>query len=83
VTTPLYGGTMRLIQPSSPASPIGWIGETAGESLRTAQLSIELLLRGQVDGTMLPALATSYQLNASKDTPSITFGLRKGVKFHG
>ncbi len=80
--TQTYGGNLRIIQPSSPASPIGWIGETAGEALRNAQLSIELLLRGQVDGSMLPGLATAYKVDTNPSSPSITFTLRKGVKFH-
>ncbi len=81
-STAVYGGLLRMVQPTPPAAPFGWIGETSGESLRTAQLSIELLLRGQVDGSMLPGLATAYKIDASLTNPSITFTLRKGVKFH-
>lgn len=77
-----YGGTMRLIQPMAPGAPIGWVAETSGESLRTMQLSLEILLTGQLDGSLTPGLATSYEVNTDPDNPSLTLQLRKGVKFH-
>jgi peptide/nickel transport system substrate-binding protein len=46
------------------------------------QLSLEPLLKEQLDGTLLPRLVTSYEVDANLKTPSITFHLRKGVKFH-
>jgi peptide/nickel transport system substrate-binding protein len=64
-----------------PGTAIGWIAEAAGESLRTMQLSIETLLSGQVDGSMAPGLATSYDLNTDPANASVTLHLRKGVKF--
>lgn len=79
--TAVYGGTMRLISPVSPASPIGWPAEASGETLRTMQLSIETLLRGNLDGTMSPGLVTSYDVVSDPATASFTLHLRKGVKF--
>jgi peptide/nickel transport system substrate-binding protein len=43
------------------------------------QLSIETLLRGQLDGTMSPGLVLSY--DTVVNPPSVTLHLRKGVKF--
>ncbi len=77
-----YGGTLRYIMFTSPATPIGWPAEEAGEALREMQLSIETLLRGELDGTMSPSLVTSYDVNTDPANASFTLHLRKGVKFH-
>ena len=45
-----------------------------------AQLSCDTLLRGDKKGNIIPWLAESYKI--ADDQKSITFSLRKGVKFH-
>ncbi len=72
---------MRIIAPISPPGPLGWPAEASGETLRTQQLAIETLLRGNLDGSMSPGLVLSYDTNPDPASPSITLHLRKGVKF--
>jgi len=55
--------------------------ETAGGSTVTMQLALDFLLHEQIDGTLTPNLAVSYNVSADPKAPSITFYLRKGVKF--
>ncbi|MCR4393248.1 MAG: ABC transporter substrate-binding protein, partial [Dehalococcoidales bacterium] len=86
-TTPVsgsskYGGVLRLIEPSGPGTPIGWNPETSGGSVLSMQLSLQFLLKEMKGGKIEPNLAESYEVNTSLDAPSITFHLRKGVKFH-
>jgi peptide/nickel transport system substrate-binding protein len=80
--TQQYGGTMRLITGGSPGSPIGWIPESTGISADVQSISMDMLLLEDLKGNMVPSLASSYQLNTDPANPSITFQLRKGVKFH-
>src|ERR1035437_11019679 len=76
-----YGGTLRWVQPVGPGTPIGWVSEAAGESLRTMQLSIETLVSGQIDGSNAPGLVESYDAVTDPANASATLHLRKGVKF--
>ena len=76
--TPRYGGTLRIITGTNPTNS-GWpadptINQTA------IQLSCDTLLRGDNNGNVIPWLAESYKI--ADDRKSITFSLRKGVKFH-
>jgi peptide/nickel transport system substrate-binding protein len=73
------GGTLRLISTSVPGTPIGWMQETVGGSTATMQLCMDFLLHEQLDGTLVPNIAESYELDAK--VPSIVFKLKKGVKF--
>jgi peptide/nickel transport system substrate-binding protein len=74
---PKSGGVFRLIWPQSP-SVLGWPAEM---SSTTAELyCLEGLLKEQVNSDLTPCLAASW--NVSPDKLSITFNLRKGVKFH-
>jgi peptide/nickel transport system substrate-binding protein len=77
-----YGGTITYIQPTAPGTPFGWPGEAAGTSMLALQISILPLLDEQYNGDLDPLLAESYEVNTSADKPSITFKLKKGVKFH-
>ena len=74
-----YGGTIRWIEPTAPGQPLGipWLTNMVNGSM---QLSLEPLFREERDGTLVPRLALSYKLDPEE--PSITFELRKGVKFH-
>jgi peptide/nickel transport system substrate-binding protein len=77
-----YGGTITYIQPTAPGTPFGWPGEAAGTSMLALQISILPLLDEAYNGDLSPLLAESYEVNTSADKPSITFKLKKGVKFH-
>ena len=80
-STPKYGGTLKLIDPSAPSVSIGYPPEllTSGANTTTAAF-LEGLLRQKADGTIIPWLAESYKV--ADDLKSVTFKLRKGVKFH-
>jgi peptide/nickel transport system substrate-binding protein len=78
--TPKRGGTLRLIYDSSPTGVIGYPVEIMGDGGFAPQLCIEGLLKESNKGEFTPWLAESYQL--ADDRTSMTYKLRKGVKFH-
>jgi peptide/nickel transport system substrate-binding protein len=65
---------------SVPPSSIGYPPDLIGDASSCPQLNIEGLLRENNKGEMSPWLAESYKV--ADDLKSITFTLRKGVKFH-
>jgi peptide/nickel transport system substrate-binding protein len=75
-----YGGTWTEALTVAPSRPIGYPPEAAPDSYTDSSPAIETLVRAQLDGTVTPLLATSW--TPSADGLSITFALRKGVKFH-
>ncbi len=77
-----YGGTLTYVQTTAPGGPFGWPKEAAGTSMLALQISILPLLEEAYNGDLSPLLAESYEVNTSADKPSITFKLKKGVKFH-
>jgi peptide/nickel transport system substrate-binding protein len=78
--TPKYGGTLKLAWDASPAGSVGWPAVLTGDAGFGSQLIFEPLLRGDAKGGLFPCLAESYK--TADDKLSITFILRKGVKFH-
>jgi peptide/nickel transport system substrate-binding protein len=77
---PEYGGTLRMIFESI-TPVIGWpLGMIANPNGSVVQGCLETLLRADGEGNIYPWLAESYQI--ADDKMSITFTLRKGVKFH-
>jgi ABC-type transport system substrate-binding protein len=73
-----YGGTLRVIQDVDPS--MGNIGFPPKQvSSSTGHYWWDGLLRDEFDGTMAPALATSWDIDTAAQ--SVTFHLRKGVKF--
>lgn len=78
--TPRYGGTLKIIQTTGPKTPFGWPPESVGESSIPAKPAVEALLRARADGTYEPHLAEAFKV--APDKSSITFHLRKGIKFH-
>jgi peptide/nickel transport system substrate-binding protein len=77
--TPQYGGTLMIIC----TSPLAGLGTpyTAGSGYTDyARPAIETLLGVDAQGNLVPKLATSWQV--ASDGKSVTFNLRKGVKFH-
>ena len=76
--TPKSGGTLRAI--SSPMTAnIGWPADPSISQSLT-QVCCDTLLRGDYKGNIIPWLAESYKI--ADDQKSITFSLKKGVKFH-
>jgi peptide/nickel transport system substrate-binding protein len=75
-----YGGTLKIIIIAGPQNPGGLPAEIFGPDATSSQFCMEPLLRGDNKGGVLPWLAETYKLAA--DMNSITFTLRKGVKFH-
>jgi peptide/nickel transport system substrate-binding protein len=75
------GGVLRWVEAIGPTSPIGLPAECSGPSGLTPQISLQTLLREQLDGSVKTGLASSYDIVADAAKPSITFHLQKGVKF--
>ncbi len=73
------GGTVTFLWRGATGS-IGWPVECFGEILQTQQIFFEGLVRTTVNDEHLPWLATSWDI--APDGKSVTFQLRKGVKFH-
>ena len=76
--TPKYGGTIRILDMTFPTNS-GWPADPTISQAFT-QLSCDTLLRGDNKGNIIPWLAESYKI--ADDQTSITFSLRKGIKFH-
>lgn len=78
--TPQYGGTLRIIDMAEGATPIGvpWENFTIDSKLMTPV--IETLFDEDFSGKIHPHLSTGYKIDLRNRT--ITFSLRKGIKFH-
>jgi peptide/nickel transport system substrate-binding protein len=74
-----YGGTLKIIAGLAPGTAGGWPSEFASQS-DDARPVLETLIRVDNKGNIIPWLAESYKI--SDDMKSITFNIRKGVKFH-
>jgi peptide/nickel transport system substrate-binding protein len=80
-TEPQYGGTLKILSVYSPDVNIGWPPDYGPQHLRaTYYIIYEPLIRLYRDGTVEPMLATDWEF--APDYSSITFELRRGVKFH-
>lgn len=77
---PKSGGTFKLIRYTGAGRSIGFSPGIGRTDRTDAQCALESLLRVYLDLRIEPMLATSWKIAA--DRSSITFNLRKGVKFH-
>ena len=78
---PRYGGTLRYVSGYSPSMNCGWPLDNDWSGIWLINfIYAEPLIFYRIDGTVEPMLAESWELGP--DDKSITFNLRKGVKFH-
>jgi peptide/nickel transport system substrate-binding protein len=77
---PQRGGVMKVIDISEGAQPIGAPWDVRGIDVKIIKPVIEALLTEDINGKYHPGLATSWKIDTTKNT--ITLSLRKGVKFH-
>jgi ABC-type transport system substrate-binding protein len=72
-----------VVESSAPGAPLGaeWEGN-APPVYDTQQWAEERLMKEGSDGTMIPELATSWEVTATGADPNILLHLRQGVKFH-
>ena len=75
--TPKPGGTLRIVAQSIGAN-VGWPATLTGGGSQV-QSYYETLLHSDEKGNLIPWLAESYKV--ADDQKSITFNIRKGVKF--
>ncbi|HJX12603.1 MAG TPA: ABC transporter substrate-binding protein [Dehalococcoidales bacterium] len=74
-----YGGILKVIRPAAPPQ-FGWTPTFAAGEVNGANPAVEALVSFDKTGSPFPKLATDWQI--APDGKSITFNLRKGVKFH-
>jgi peptide/nickel transport system substrate-binding protein len=79
-TVDMYGGTYHYPLNVAPASPIGYPPETNNIEAMVASAALESLILSGDGGIIYPRLATSWDVDVPNK--SMTFHLRKGVKFH-
>jgi peptide/nickel transport system substrate-binding protein len=75
---PKSGGTFTFLADRSPGGNIGWPPKTF--TMVPQYMLYNSLVKAWWDQTITPELATSWDVDAA--APSVTFHLRKGVKFH-
>jgi peptide/nickel transport system substrate-binding protein len=73
---------LRVIEVAGPGAPIGaeWEGNSP-PVYNTQQWAEERLMKENLDGSMKPELAESWEVTNTGSDPNILLHLRKGVKF--
>jgi peptide/nickel transport system substrate-binding protein len=74
-----YGGVLRIVD-TPPGSPFGVPWEVIGVSICSAIPALEPMVWMDRQGNISPSLAESWKV--APDLKSVTFNIRKGVKFH-
>jgi len=74
-----YGGVLRVVD-TPPGTPFGVPWEVIGVSICSSIPALEPLVWMDRQGDLLPGLAESWKV--AQDRKSVTFNIRKGVKFH-
>jgi peptide/nickel transport system substrate-binding protein len=77
--TPKYGGVLKIITRTTPKI-LGYPPRITGGSYSAAYSCLESLIALDKEGHIKPVLATGWEIGPGQK--SITFTLRKGVKFH-
>jgi peptide/nickel transport system substrate-binding protein len=75
-----YGGVLKISPWSGPGVPIGWPPKAHSLDTIMGSPAFQGLVRMTMEGEVDPWLAESWEL--APDKLSLTFHLRKGVKFH-
>ena len=78
--TPQYGGILKVVDMAEGGQPLGVPWENTTIDTKLLGPVIETLLVEDASGKLYPHLATGYKIDTSAKT--ITFTIRKGVKFH-
>jgi peptide/nickel transport system substrate-binding protein len=78
-STRQYGGVLRIVD-TPPGSPFGVPWEVIGVSICSAIPALEPMVWMDRQGNISPSLAESWKV--APDLKSVTFNIRKGVKFH-
>jgi peptide/nickel transport system substrate-binding protein len=79
-TSDKYGGVVKLALTVGPSTPLGYMPEAAPDSYSWSRPALEGLVGLKLGGIVTPKLATSWDIDPAAKT--MTFHLRKGVKFH-
>jgi len=74
------GGTLIYIDPTTPGGPLGMPWYNRAQYVGTV-LTTEQVFKSMPDASLVPYLAESWEIDSNKTAPSLTFHLRKGVKF--
>ncbi len=77
--SPVYGGVLREIRPYGP-KVLSYFTEMGPQDVQSVLPAAERLMDYNLDKQLVPFLAES--VTVGKDGKSITFRLRKGIKFH-
>jgi peptide/nickel transport system substrate-binding protein len=78
--TPKSGGIFKFADPRAPSTTLGWFAEAGASGGMWTGPNLEALIEVDLAGNLLPCLATGWTI--SDDLKTITFNIRKGVKFH-
>lgn len=77
--TPVHGGVLREIRPYGP-KVLSYFTEMGPQDVQSVLPGAERLMEYNPDKQLVPFLAES--VSVARDGKSITFRLRKGIKFH-
>jgi peptide/nickel transport system substrate-binding protein len=78
--TPQYGGILKIMDTRAPSNTLGWYADPQVQYLLPMYSCVEALVRVTFENQVIPYLAESYKVG--DDLKSVTFVIRKGVKFH-
>ena len=75
-----YGGIFKSALTVGLSTPLGYPTESANDAYSLSRPALESLVDVKSGGKVIPLLATSWDIDVAAKT--MTFHLRKGVKFH-
>jgi peptide/nickel transport system substrate-binding protein len=76
-----YGGTLTYVAQTGPGAPIGAPWLSNGTSTLGMQFAEEFFVKEMADASLVPCTMTSYDIVSDPANASITWHLRKGIKF--